>query len=82
MVLLRKVYRLGETLYLEGLAHSWMMAVVGVTVLITLFLCLPPLRAEMGAGAGAALRPRVTRCCSRSGQLAPGTEMVGKCLLN
>lgn len=32
--------------------------------------------------AGAARRPGVTRRCSRSGQLAPGTETVGKCLLN
>lgn len=53
---------------------------VGVTVLIAVFLCLPSPRAEMGAGA--VRRPGVTRRCIRGGQLAPGTETVGKCLLN
>lgn len=37
---------------------------------------------EMGREGWRALRPRVTRRSSRSGHLAPGTETVGKCLLN
>lgn len=68
-----------ETLH-DSTAHSQQAAVVGVTVLIALFLCLPPLWAVRCWGV--ALRPRVTRRRSRSGQLTPGTETVGKCLLN
>lgn len=81
---------MGETLHEEGAAHSPWLA-VGVTILIALFLCLPPLwavRWGWGGGGGgvevvaAALRPCVTRPCSRSGQLEPGTETISKCLLN